>query len=269
MVRWLTHAMRSAGVVAVHVAPDLPPGTAHSVMAAADAGVHVMSARRGMDATFLEYWQLLAEMGKARYVAVCELGPLALDATEAAAIAGRVLEEDVHPITLPLLEADESVIGVLDVVSGEQWFPDGTVEPPRGDFTEAVAAETNVLVDESGGDVLAAVFGGDFAVAVTVDAVTRAGVDWLASHLPTRDVPASTAVLPGDDPQIVFVAAGQDGLGLGPAVAVHGWESQDVRVRSLAQILTPGLWDALAPGDVAAARIDPVPEVGALLVSRG
>lgn len=268
VARWLTRALRGSGVVAVHVQPDLPPAAAHSVMAAADAGVHVMSALRGMDARFLEYWQLLAEMGKARYVAVCELGPTALDVNEAAAIAGRVLEEDVHPITMPLLEADESVIGVLDVVTGEQWFPDGAVEPPRQDFIEAVEAETNVLLDESGGDVSGALFGGEFAVALTVDTASRAGVNWLASHLPERDVPASTTVLPGDDPAIAFVAAGQDGLGLGPAVAVHGWVSQEVRVQSLAQILQPGLWEGLAPGDVAAARIEPVPEVGALLVAR-
>ncbi len=264
--RWLTRALRELGAVAVHMRPDLPPAAAHNIVAAADAGIHVVNARLGMDATYLDYWELLAEMGKARYVAVTDLGPAALDASDVAAIATRVLEEDVHPITLPLLADDESVIGVLDVVSGEQWFPDGAVEPPRVDFVEAVEAETNVLIDESGGEVLEAVFGGEFAVAVTVDVGSRAGVDWLGGHLPQRESPASCTVLPGDDPDLVFVTAGRDGLTLGPALAVHTWQTQPVQIQSLAQILTPGLRGALAPGDTAAARIAPVPEVGSLLV---
>jgi hypothetical protein len=267
--RWLTRSLRLQGVLAIHARPDLAPAAAHSVVAAVDAGVHVVSATRGMDATYLEYWQLLAEMGKARYAAVADLGPAALDVTEAAAIATRVLEEDVYPISLPLLDDNEAVIGVLDVATGEQWFPDGSVEPARHDFLEAVEAETNVLLDESDGEVFEAVYAGDFAVAVTVDSSTRAGVEWLAAHLPERQAPASATVLPGDDPEIVFVASGSDGVSLGVALEVmHAWESQEVRIQSLMQILTPGLLDALAPGDVAAARVEPVPEVGSLLIRR-
>lgn len=265
--RWLTLALRAAGVMAVHLRPDLSPGAAHAVVSAADAGVHVVSARRGMDATFLEYWQLLAEMGKARYVTVCDLGPVALDIAEAAAIATRVLEEDVHPITMPLLDDDESVIGVLDVVTGQQWFPDGSLEDPREDFVEAVEAETNVLLDETDGEVMAAVITGDVSVAAAVDAGSGAGVGWLAEHLPARSVPASCVVLPGDDPQLPLVAAGEDGLGVGAAVAVHGLDSHRVRVLSLADVLEPGLRDGLRGGEVAAARIQPPLEVGSLLVS--
>jgi hypothetical protein len=113
------------------------------------------------------------------------------------------------------------------------------------------------------------VYAGDFAVAVTVDSSTRAGVDWLAAHLPERQAPASATVLPGDDPEIVFVASGSDGVSLGVALEVmHAWESHEVRIQSLMQVLTPGLLDALAPGDVAAARVEPVPEVGSLLIRR-
>jgi hypothetical protein len=267
-VRWLTRALRAAGVIAVHVHPDLPPAAAHSVMSAADAGVHVVSARNGMDARFLEYWQLLAETGKARYVAVVDLGPVSLDVSESAAIATRVLEEDVHPITLPLLNDDETVVGVLDVVDGTQWLPDATIEAPRADFVEAVEVETNVLLDESGGDVLASVVTGEFAVAVTVDSGSRAGVGWLAAHLPPRAVPASSVVLPGDDPGLPFVCAGPDGLRVGAALAVHEIESQNVRVVSLADVLAPGIRDALEPGEVAAARLAPRPAIGSLLVHR-
>lgn len=267
-VRWMARALREAGAVAFRLQADLSPAAAHSVLAATDAGVHLASARQGMDATFLEYWQLLAEMGRARYVGVHDLGPVSLDINEAAAIAGRVLEEDVHPMTMPLLDDDESVIGVLDVVTGEQWFPDDTVEPPRADFVEAVAAETNVLLDESGGEVMDAVIGGDLAVAVTVESTTRAGVGWLAAHLPLRQVPASGVVLPGDDVDMPFVGAGAEGLGRGRALAVHGVEALEVEVTSLADVLTPGLLDRVAAGHVAAARLEPVPPVGSLLLTR-
>jgi hypothetical protein len=100
-----------------------PISSAAAVVAAADACVHVFSAGQGVDGTYLEYWQMCAEAGKVRYVGVCDLTPMSLDVNEAAAIAGRVLEEDVLVTTLPLLDDDESVIGVLDVVTGEQWFP--------------------------------------------------------------------------------------------------------------------------------------------------
>lgn len=266
--RWLSRALRAEAVIGVHLHPDLPPAAAHSIMAAADAGVHVVSARHGMDARFLEYWQLLAEMGKARYVAVVDLGPVTLDVTEAAAIASRVLEEDVHPITLPLLDDDEAVIGVLDVVDGWQWFPDGREEAPRADFVEAVEAETDVLLDESGGDVFPAVFDGVLAVAATVDVPSRAGVRWLAQHFPGRSVPASAVVVPGEDPGLPFVCAGLDGLGIGPALAVHGLDTQEVTILSLADVLNPGLRDALLPGEVAAVRMEPVAPVGSLLVGR-
>ncbi len=264
--RWLTRAMRDAGVVAVHLRPDLPPAAAHSVLSAVDAGVHMVSARRGMDATFLEYWQLLGELGRARFVAVHDLGPIALDINEVAAIAGRVLEEDVHPLTMPLLDDDESVIGVLDVASGEQWFPDGSVQAPRADFVEAVEAETNVLRDEVGEDVLAAVLAGDVAVAVTVDAHSRAGVGWLGRHLPARTIPGSAVVLPGDHPASVLVAAGTEPVALGPALAVTGTQTMTVRVQSLQGVLEPALLAELAPAAVAAAQIDPVPDVGSLLI---
>lgn len=263
-VRWLTRALRDAGVVGVHVRPDLTPAAAHSVLSAVDAGVHIVSARRGMDATFLEYWQLLTEMGAARYVAVCDLGPATLDVNDTSAIASRVLEEDVHPITMPLLDDDESVIGVLDVVTGEQWFPAGSVQAPRQDFVDAVEAERNVLLDESGGEVLAAVRSGEFAVAVTVDAHSRAGVDWLAGHLPPRSVPAASTVLPDSEAQLL--AAGPDALPIGPALAVLGSEVLPVEVRSLHGILEPALLSELKPGEVAAALLQPLPPLGSLLL---
>lgn len=266
--RWLSRALRTEAVIGLHLHPDLQPAAAHNIMAAADAGVHVVSARHGMDARFLEYWQLLAEMGKARYVAVVDLGPVSLDVAEAAAIASRVLEEDVHPITLPLLDDDEAVIGVLDVVDGWQWFPDGREEAPRADFVEAVEAETDVLLDESGGDVFPAVFDGGLAVAATVDVPSGAGVRWLARHVPPRSVPVSTVVVPGDDPALPFVCAGSDGLQVGPALAVHALQTQEIAVVSLVDVLDPGLNDELLPGEVAAVRMEPVAAVGSLLVSR-
>lgn len=270
-VRWLTRALRACTppVMAVHMPADLPPGAAHSVCSAADAGLHLVSARHGMDATFLEYWQLLAEMGKARYVAVHDLTPTALDLPEMAAIASRVLEEDVHPITLPLLDDHELVIGALDVVTGQQWFPDGSVEQPRADFVDAVAAETNVLLeaaDEIGEDVVDTLTGGTLAAAAVVDSATRAGVDWLGAHMPARRVPATSTTLPGDDRTTVLVAAGAEALTLGAALAILGTHTQPVVIQSLLDPLQPGICSEVAPGSVAAAVIEPSPAVGSVLL---
>ncbi|MFO1489315.1 MAG: hypothetical protein U1F87_00005, partial [Kiritimatiellia bacterium] len=149
VVRWTVNHLREAGAGAVAIPAGMPAASAASAVAAADACVHLLSAAQGVDGTFLEYWQLFAEAGKARYVAVYDLTPLALDVNEAAAIATRVLEEEVLVTTLPLLDEGEEVIGVLDVLSGEQWFPGGDVQEPREDFMAAVAAETNTWLDEA------------------------------------------------------------------------------------------------------------------------
>src|SRR5690606_23361337 len=121
-----------------------------------------------------------------------------------------VLEEDVLVTTLPLLDDDESVIGVLDVVTGEQWFPDGEVEGARDDFMEAVEAETNTWIDEA--DALDmtpadAMLDGQLAAAVTLSTTTRAGVGWLVAHLPSRGTPAAATVLAAEGERCV-VAAG-------------------------------------------------------------
>lgn len=228
-----------------------------------------MSAAQGLDGTFLEYWQMLAEAGKARFVAVHGLGPAALDVNEAAAIASRVLEEDVLPTTLPLLDDDEAVIGVLDVLTGEQWFPGGGVEPARDDFSDAVAAETNTWFDEADAveaEPVEALRGGMLAGAVTLDTTSLAGVGWLAAHMPERTPPPATTVLPGEHPDLRVVTAGPDGLALGAATSLQGTRTQRVRIESLAGLLTPDLRSRLEPGEVAAARIVPAPQVGSLLL---
>jgi hypothetical protein len=203
-------------------------------------------------------------------VAVHDLGADTLDVNEAAAIASRVLEEEVLPVSLPLLDDDESVMGVLDVITGQQWFPDGHREPPRDDFTEAVELETNALYDDAravGEDSPAvAIRDGLLAAAVTVDSNSAAGVGWLARHLPARSVPAVSTVLPGDHPDLPLVAAGPDGVAVGQAIALTGIETAIVRVSSLAGLLEPSLRAKVPAGAVAAARMTPVPAVGALLL---
>lgn len=269
VARWLTRKLRDCGVVATHLHHDLSSTALQSVCAAADAGVHLLSAGQGMDGSFLEPWQLLAEAGKARFVLVHDLGPATLDVNEAAAIASRVLEEDVLTATLPLLDDDEQVIGVLDVITGEQVFPDGSIEAPRDDFNEAVAAETNTLyeaADAAGQDPVAAIRDGLISVALTLDTRSDAGVHWLVGHLPVRSTPIATTVLPGDDPQVVLVAAGPQGCTLGATLAVMGSNTQSVTIESFADLLVPGLPSALPAGAVAAARCEPVPDVGSWLV---
>lgn len=267
-VRWLVHHLRETGVAAVGVPANLSTPAAQSVVAAADACLHVVSAQQGMDGTFLEYWQLCAEAGKARLAVVCDLTALSLDVNEAAAIAGRVLEEEVLVTTLPLLDDDESVIGVLDVLTGRQWFPDGSILDARSDFSEAVEVETNIWFDEADAlalEPLAALQGGELAAAVTLSTQTRAGVDWLAAHLPPRGTPVAATVLSAEGERAV-VSAGPDGLGVGPALSLVGTTTAAVRVTALASVTEPGLVARLTPGQVAAADIEPPVPTGALLL---
>ena len=267
-VAWLVHHLREAGVAAVPVPADLPTAAAAAVVAAADSCVHVFSAGQGVDGTYLEYWQMCAEAGKVRYVGVCDLTPMSLDVNEAAAIAGRVLEEDVLVTTLPLLDDDESVIGVLDVVTGEQWFPDGDIQDPREDFSEAVEAETNTWFDEAEALALSpgdALLSGQLAAAITFSTTTRAGVGWLAARMPGRQIPAAATVLSTDGERAV-VTAGPDGLGVGPALSLVGTDTAAVRLKALASVTEPGLVARLAPGQVAAADIEPQVPTGALLL---
>ncbi len=267
-VRWLVHHLREANVAAVSVPADLSTPAAQSVVAAADACLHVVSARQGMDGTFLEYWQLCAEAGKARLAVVCDLSAVSLDVNEAAAIAGRVLEEDVLVTTLPLLDDDESVIGVLDVLTGRQWFPDGSILDARPDFSEAVEAETNVWFDEADAlamEPLAAMCSGDLAAAVTLSTHTRAGLNWMAAHLPPRQTPAAATVLSAQGERVV-VTAGPDPLGIGPALSLMGTATTEVHVKALATLSEPTLVAHLGPGQVAAADIEPQVPTGALLL---
>jgi hypothetical protein len=269
--RWLTRRLRDHGAIGITVTRDLSTAAAQSVVSAADAGIHMFSAVQGIDGTFLEYWQLLAESGKTRFLGVHDLGPATLDVNEAAAIASRVLEEEVPPVTVPLLDDDESVIGVLDVITCSQWFPGGGVEAPRDDFTEAVALETNALFDEA--DAMAAepaeaIREGLLATAVSLDMSTGAGIDWVVRHLPQRSVPAATTVLPGDHSDIRALTAGPEGIAVGAALSLTGTTTAEVRIVSLAGLLEPTLLAELPPGDVAAAVLEPIPQVGALLLTR-
>jgi hypothetical protein len=268
VVRWLTLRLRDEAIVAVSMPADLPPSAAQAICSAADAGIHVASARTGMDGTFLEYWQLLAEAGKSRLVAIHDLLPTALDMNETAAIASRVLEEDVLPATFPLLDDEESVVGVLDAITGDQFFPGGVTEPPRDDFTEAVAMETNSLFDAADAvdcSPQEALAGGDLAMAVTVDVRSGAGVSWLARQLPGRTQPAATTVLPADTNDAVVLTAGPDGLALGPVLVVQATSTTSAHVTSMADLLVPDLKDRLGPGESASAQITPRPALGGLL----
>lgn len=267
-VRWLVRNLRDAGIVAVGVSQDLSTPAAQSVVTAADAVVHLFSASHGVDGRFLDYWQLAAESGIARFVAIHDLTPTSLDVNEAAAIASRVLEEDVLVTTLPLLDDHEGVIGVLDVISGEQWLPDGQVEPPRDDFCEAVEAETNTWLDEAdavGAEPGTALREGLLAAAVTIDTASRAGAGWLAAHLPPRETPPATTVLPGSG-GLVIIAAGPDGIGTGSMLALAGTTTTPVRIDSLVNLFEPGLLPRLPAGGAAAARITPAVPAGTLLL---
>ena len=139
--RWLTRRLRAAGVVAVTCRrPSAASGPIR--VRCSRRRMHLFSAGRGMDGRYLEIWRLLAEAGRARYVLVHDLGPATLDVNEAAAMASRVLGEDVLTTTLPLLDDDEGVIGVLDVGTRAVLPGRHARGSPRDDFSDAVEAET-------------------------------------------------------------------------------------------------------------------------------
>ena len=106
---------------------------------------------------------------------------------------------------------------------------------------------------------------GQLAAAITFSTTTRAGVGWLAARMPGRQIPAAATVLSTDGERAV-VTAGPDGLGVGPAMSLVGTTTATVRLKALASVTEPGLVARLAPGQVAAADIDPSVPTGALLL---
>lgn len=266
---WLKHALRDLPepVLATIVPHGLSTAALQAVCAASDAGVHLLSARDGMDGRWLPAWQMLIESGTPRFVAVTDLRPADLDVVDATAIASRVLEEEILPAALPLLDDDETPVATLDLIEGTQWFPGRAPQPADPDFLSAVALECAVLAEAaeiSSLPVAEAIADGQVPVSLPLETSTGVGVSWLAAHLPAHRLPAGVAtVIPGDAKEMPWIAAGDYDVRPGPVDTVLGGTWVRTRILSLRSPSGDTLLDRVAPGGVAAAVWESVPDLGA------
>jgi elongation factor G len=138
------------------------PGSADFVgelragLRAADAALFVVSAVDGVDAITVQLWHECASVGMPRAVVITQLDRPRADFDDAVAICQRLLGEGVHPLYLPMHGDDESVAGVIGLISQRvyDWSsgdrverdPDPQhlplIESLRGELLEAVIAES-------------------------------------------------------------------------------------------------------------------------------
>ena len=142
------------------------PGSADFVgelragLRAADAALFVVSAVDGVDASTVQLWHECAAVGLPRAVVITQLDRPRADFDDSVAICQRLLGDGVHPLYLPMHGDDDSVAGVIGLISQRvfDWSsgdrverdPDPQhlplIESLRGDLLEAIIAESE---DES------------------------------------------------------------------------------------------------------------------------
>ncbi|MCU1588720.1 MAG: translation elongation factor G-related protein, partial [Frankiales bacterium] len=138
------------------------PGSADFVgelragLRAADAALFVVSAVDGVDASTVQLWHECAAVGLPRAVVITQLDRPRADFDDSVAICQRLLGEGVHPLYLPMHGDDESVAGVIGLISQRvfDWSsgdrverdPDPQhlplIESLRGELIEAIIAES-------------------------------------------------------------------------------------------------------------------------------
>ena len=138
------------------------PGTADFVgelraaLRAADSALYVVSAADGIDALTVQLWEECATVGMPRAVVITQLDKPRGDFDDAVALCQRLLGDGVHPLYLPMHADDDSVAGVIGLLSQRvyDWSsgdrierdPDPQhlplIENLRGDLIEAVIAES-------------------------------------------------------------------------------------------------------------------------------
>jgi elongation factor G len=138
------------------------PGSADFVgelragLRAADAALFVVSACDGVDAITVQLWHECAAVGMPRAVVITQLDKPRADFDDSVAICQRLLGEGVHPLYLPMHADDESVAGVIGLISQRvyDWSsgdrverdPDPQhlplIESLRGELLEAIIAES-------------------------------------------------------------------------------------------------------------------------------
>lgn len=180
----------------------------------ADAAVFVLSSAQGMDPTLPLRWEECAEAGLPRLVCVTQLDLPRADFDESVAVLQRVLGEGVHPVTLPMLDDEEDVAGVLRLLDlslavGDDVRPAepqhvALVEGLRDDLLETLlsgSADDDVFDawldgDDPSPEVLtaelhAAVAAGTLhpVLAVTADGVGGADLLDLLAQVPLQPVP--------------------------------------------------------------------------------
>jgi len=131
-------------------------GELRAALRAADAALFVISAVDGVDASTVQLWHECAAVGLPRAVVITQLDRPRADFDDAVAICQRLLGEGVHPLYLPMHGDDESVAGVIGLISQRvfDWSsgdrierdPDPQhlplIESLRGELLGAIIAES-------------------------------------------------------------------------------------------------------------------------------
>jgi elongation factor G len=138
------------------------PGSADFVgelragLRAADAALFVVSAVDGVDAQTVQLWNECAAVGMPRAVVITQLDRPRADFDDAVAICQRVLGDGVHQLYLPMHADDESVAGLIGLISQRvyDWSSGDRVERDpdpqhlplidslRGELIEAIISES-------------------------------------------------------------------------------------------------------------------------------
>jgi elongation factor G len=131
-------------------------GELRAALRAADAALFVVSAVDGVDALTVQLWHECAAVGMPRAIVITQLDRPRADFDDAVAICQRLLGDGVHPLYLPMHADDESVAGVIGLISQRvyDWSsgdrverdPDPQhlplIESLRGELLEAIIAES-------------------------------------------------------------------------------------------------------------------------------
>ncbi len=131
-------------------------GEVRAGLRAADAALFVVSAVDGVDALTVQLWSECASVGLPRAVVVTHLDRPRADFDDSLALCQRLLGDGVHPLYLPLHGDDDSVAGLMGLItqrvydysSGDrvERAPDPEhlpfIEGARGELLEAIIAES-------------------------------------------------------------------------------------------------------------------------------
>jgi elongation factor G len=179
----LEHAGIKVNLLDTPGSPDFV-GELRAGLRAADAALFVISAVDGVDAVTVQLWEECAAVGMPRAVVVTQLDKPRADFDDIVAICQRLLGDGVHPLYLPMHSEDDSVGGLIGLISqrvydwssGERVERDPDpehlplIENLRGDLIEAIISESEdeTLLDRylAGEDIETKVIIGDLELAV-------------------------------------------------------------------------------------------------------